>query len=384
LLACSCGRAGFGELPADGSHGDGLIDAPTCKVTGYTTNQLPGPGAPRAAVTADFNGDGHLDVAVTSGNNAGQFDFIGVYLGNGDGTMGARTDYAAGLHSWSIAAGDLNGDGKPDLVGGFLGANQVGVYLNRGDGTFATVMTYATGLAPQSVVIADFDRDGHADVALTAHDSNEVQVLRGDGTGALGAPASLPTGTTPYQVVTADLDGDGTPDLVACDQAAAAASVMLGTGGGAFASHVDYAASSGGGPYSLALGDVDGDGLLDIALANNYSNGKLDILLGQTGGTFGAPGSIVLGAMLEQLWWVEIGDFTGDGANDIAIADATTGAVIIVAGDGHGAFQPARSYSVGLNPLGLAAGDFDRNGGLDIVVAEQGTNQVALLLAQCQ
>src|SRR5262249_14735423 len=170
-----------------------------------STGIIDGP-VPVAAVTADFNGDGKLDLAVA--NATFNSNSVGVLPGNGDGSFGPPVDYATSPESLSIAAGDLNGDGKPDLVTADRGPRptndpgDVSVLLNQGDGTFAPAVAYSAGRRPVGVAIADFNGDGKADLMTVnapfySGDPSDLSFFPGNRAGTFDAPTNLPASGPP-------------------------------------------------------------------------------------------------------------------------------------------------------------------------------------------
>jgi hypothetical protein len=207
---------------------------------------------------ADFNGDGKLDLAALSGYT-GQ---ILILLGNGDGTFEAPVGY--GLGSGNIVSADFNGDGKLDLAVPFSATNStVAILLGNGDGTFQPQATFSTPPFPQFIAVGDFNGDGKLDVATA--------------------------------------NGGGAPGSV---------SVLLGNGDGTLESHIDYA--QGASPVSLAVGDFNGDGKLDIAYLD--FGGEVSILLGNGDGTFQAGQSI---ATIQSGMDLLTADLNGDGRLDL-------------------------------------------------------------------
>src|SRR6266436_5402770 len=175
----------------------------------------------------------------------------------------ARRDFTAGYDPISVAVGDFNGDGVPDLVVADRVSNNVSVLLGNGDGTFQTPVAFATGTRPQSVAVGDFNGDGKLDLVVANEGSNNVSVLLGNGDGAFQAAQNFPAGTNPQSVAVGDFNGDGKLDLAVANEGSGDVSVLLGNGDGTFQAALAFAA--GDIPQSVAVGDFNGDGKLDLA-----------------------------------------------------------------------------------------------------------------------
>ena len=191
-------------------------------------------------MAADFNGDGHTDLAVVSDPESGGGTVV-VYLGHGDGTFGPGAPYPAGYFPFYLTAGDFNGDGKADLAVSVFASQvntpgTVDVLIGKGDGTFATAVPYTVGLAPATIVADDFTGDGIPDLVVLDAETgitNKVWILPGKGDGTFLSPVSTPTGTNAGYLQYADFDHDGNLDLLLADQLASSMVLMLGKGGGA-------------------------------------------------------------------------------------------------------------------------------------------------------
>jgi hypothetical protein len=253
----------------------------------------------------DFNGDGKTDLVV-----AGVFDggMLSILLGNGDGSM--QPPIKIGMSSFAVVVGDFNGDGKADLA--VSGVNTgVTILLGKGDGTFQAGTTYPLGAS--ALLVGDFNGDGKADLAVATATSASVSILPGNGDGTFQAPVitSVPALGSPMQsngLVVGDFNQDGKPDLATVSQSSPLVSVLLGNGDGTFQRPVTYASLAS--PFSIVVGDFNGDGNPDLAAGNDSS---IAILFGNGDGTFQAPA--VSGAT--HAFNLYAGEFNGDGKTDL-------------------------------------------------------------------
>ncbi len=224
--------------------------------------------APASVAIGDLNGDGKPDLATANF----KAHTVSVLLNRGDGRFQARRDYGTG-GAYSVAIGDLNEDGKPDLA---IANGAVAVLLNRGDGSFQAKRDYTTGPAGAvSVAIGDLNGDGKPDL-VTANGCcglgmpSTVSVLLNRGDGSFQPNLDYETDLDPVSVAIGDLNGDGTPDLATANSHGYSVSVLLNRGDGSFQPKRDY--EDGSRPRSVAISDLNGDGKLDLATANWYTD----------------------------------------------------------------------------------------------------------------
>jgi len=244
---------------------------------------------------------------------------------------------------------------------------------------FQPHVDYATGTNPFSVAVGDFNRDGKLDLAVTNNTDNTVSVLLGKGDGTFQAHADYATGASPKQVVVGDFNGDGKLDLAITNAASNTMSVLLGNGDGTFQPHVDYATPVR--PQWLVVADFNNDGKLDLATANygpDYSEGSVSIFLGNGDGTFQPQKAYDAGV---NPFGIMAGDFNRDGKPDLAVVDNNGSfGVLILLGNGDGSFQPPVFYATGRNPRVGVVADFNSDGNLDLAVGNCIDNDLSILL----
>jgi|HubBroStandDraft_6_1064221.scaffolds.fasta_scaffold00121_33 hypothetical protein len=354
--------------------GDGTFKAEVAYNTGFN---------PYSVAVGDFNGDGIPDLAVANNNND---NLVSVLLGKGDGTFQTRFQYTTGNTPVSVALADFNGDGYLDIAVADQHGNAVSILLGNGKGSFATHVEYSTAAFPTAVTAGDFNGDGKMDLAVSDGDGNTVSVLWGNGDGTFQGQLNCGTGDIPYSVVAADFNNDGKTDLVVANSGADSVSVILNNGNSTFQARTDYPA--GPNPYSVATADFNGDGFLDLAIANsNCPNfptcgaSTISIILGNGDGTFQAPSYYSTGTGTDP-YSVAVGDFNGDQIPDLAVANYATNTVSVMLGVGDGTFGSPVDFPVGSEPASVATGDFNGDGNLDLVVANFHSDTLSVLLGK--
>ena len=341
--------------------------------------------SPTSILAADFNLDGKLDLAVATPN----VHDIAVLVGNGNGTFGAPVHYALDDPNFvnninKLASVDLNSDGYPDLVLDNLSSNHVTVLLNHGDGTFPSASSYAAGPEPIGMAIADFNGDTIPDVIVVDNAvDGEVALLAGNGNGTLQAAPVRRSGFAPTSLATGDFNGDGKLDLVNVSSVTPSPSgtgtgtVMLGNADGTFQAPKIWSTSA---ISSVAVGDFDGDGKLDLVETNpTPGNGKLSLLLGKGDGTFQAATDYTVGTTPET---VTVADLNGDGKPDVIVGNRNSGNISVLLNAGNGTLLPAVNYATPVTgtPESIAVSDFNGDGVPDIAVAISGINATSIAL----
>jgi hypothetical protein len=370
------------------AHAQGFVAAPTSPfATGTNPNDL---------ATADVNADGHLDLVTA--NNFG--DNVTVLLGTGTGSFapaaGSPFLFSAGSGPTCVAIGDVNADSRPDLL---VGTTTIGlvVLLGNGTGGFAPAagspFFIATSVYPQDLALGDMNEDGHLDVIsgnYSAAGVDNVAILLGTGTGSFALTPDSPFSTglnhISYGVAVGDLNGDGHLDLTTANYASNSVSVALGDGTAFFPlfSTITYPTTGNGGfVYSIALGDANGDGRLDI-VATNTNRDEVALLLNSGTGTFAmAPNAPFFMGLNNSPVAAQLRDMDGDNRADLVIVNSFARKLVVLLNNGAGNFLPAPGspYSMGNNfPGPLAVGDVDEDGRPDIATANGNTNSVTVLL----
>lgn len=381
ISANANGPFGGGNLPGSvtvfrGDGQGGLISP--------VSIQLEGIGRADAIVAADFNGDGRPDVATIRP----LANSISVLLNNGGGGFFTPFQVSSGALPSALTVADATGNGILDLITANVTGESVGIVPGDGAGGFGHPGQYAVGNYPHALVVADFTGKGQPEIAVANTFSNDVSILIGSPDGGLIEAGRYPVGPGPTGIAAGDLNGNGRLDLVTADFASHGVSVLLAESDGGFApaQHVDVGAGGVHTPFAVALGDLNGDGHLDLATVNNSIWGdNLSVLLGNGDGSFRSPMVLAAGPNpVHEPRSIVLADVTGNGHLDMVVANSSSDDVSVLAGDGQGGFLAPVAHPVGQIPNVVVAGDVTGDGRLDLVVLNHFDQSIAVLTSDGQ
>ncbi len=319
----------------------------------------------KGAVSADFNVDGFPDIAAIFNGNPSR---VYIYFNDTNGSFsvsGIYTVGAVGADLSSIAVGNFNAGGVPDLVVAQEANDVVSVLINNGDGTFASSVNYAVGNAPRMVVIGNFDGAGNDDIAVVNSSDANFSILINDGTGVFAAAVNYSLGTNPVSIGAGDFDGDEDLDIVGLNRGDPGFDVYSNDGSGVFTVEVSYSTSAN--PLSMHVADLNADGLPDISIG--YLSGSvLDVYNGVGTYNFDDPVSHATGGANQVA--LDTADLNNDNHVDIVTLNPSLKRLAILLGHSDGTFDTPVFYSTaGFSPTWLSVGNLDDFAGKDLMVA---------------
>jgi len=353
----------------------------------------------------DLDEDGKPDIALAnySGNVVSVYRNISTTGSIDAGSFAAKVDFPTGSNPQTVAIADLDGDGKPELIVPNQFSNTVSVFKNISTAgsingsSFATKVDFATGANPYYAAIGDLDADGKPDLVVANYNSASVSVFKNTAsfgtltTGSFAAKVDFTTGSSPSSCDIRDIDGDGKPDIAVANYGGSSISVLrnVSTTGtlnvGSFSTKVDFAAGSGS--FQVAIGDMDNDNLPDLVVANQLSNTVSILRNTSTSGSI-VPGSFATKVDFtvgSQPYNVAVGDLNGDGRLDLAVANSGTSTISILRNTSSvgsitsGSFSNASNFTTGATPRFTSIGDLDSDGKPELVTANFGSSTISIL-----
>ncbi|CAF4261269.1 unnamed protein product [Rotaria sp. Silwood2] len=337
-----------------------------------------GSSRPLSLSIHDFNNDKYLDIVVANdGTNN-----VGVLLGYGNGSFSDPLIFSTGFDSLpnAVVVADVNSDNQPDIVVANSGTNTIGVFLGFNDGTFSHQITSLTSGRPVSLAVGDFNGDTRLDVVVANNDSN-IQIFLGNGNGTFTSLAIYATGfhSYPSSVAVRDFNKDGRLDIIVVNSGTKNLGLFLGYGNGIFENQRVYPINNGA-PQIVDAGDLNNDTWIDIVVSI-YSPYNVGVFLGGPDKNFTNYMTYPTGG-LSNPYAVAVADFNNDTKLDIVVTNSRSNEIAIFIGQGDGNFGSRIAYSTGTGsaPQSVAAGDFNSDNRLDIVVANSGTDNIGIFL----
>jgi hypothetical protein len=270
-----------------------------------------------------------------------------------------------------------------DIVVANSGTNNIGILLSKIDGTFSNQQTYPTGIysRPYSVVVNDFNNDNYFDIAVANYGTNNIGIFLGYGNGSFANQKLFSIGSShPLFIKSGDFNNDNRSDIAVANYGTNNIGVFLGYGNGSFQNQITSFTGYDSLLYSLAVGDFNEDNHLEIAIAN-YNIDNIGIFLGYGNGSFQSQNTYTTtyGSNPSS---IAVGDFNDDNHLDIVVANNGTGNVGILLGCGNGMFAAQTTYLIKLNShlQYITIGDFNKDGELDVAVVDSENDELYILL----
>lgn len=354
------------------------------------------PLPPTAVAWGDFNGDGILDLAVTEqgmSDNDQPFGAASLFLGNGDGTYNAQPRFGTGTnYASAVAVGDFNGDGALDMAFADSGDNLVGILWGDGQGNFGENPTIiSVGKNPAAIATGDFNKDGKLDLVVSNSGDSTVEVLLNTGGGSFQPQTPAAVGKNPVAIAVADVNHDGKLDVATANADDNNVSVLLGTGDGNFQPSSETFAV-GSNPSGITAADF-GNGVIGLAVTNQGVESDdpkcqvpgsytMSVLLGNGDGSFQNQATYPTGCSPTA---ITSGDFNGDGKMDLFVANRRANTASLFYGNGDGTFQgsvesPAPTFGIGWQASALATVDLNQDGALDVLSVNPSVSSISVIL----
>lgn len=345
---------------------------------------------PISVMISDLDLDGKNDILVANFGKNSISVFRNSNIKEGEFSFDSKFEIETGVQPYHIETEDLDGDGKLDLVVANRGNNTVSAFLNTttqiGIITFAASVDKKTGVLPRSVSIGDLDGDGKADLAVANAGDGTVSLYRNtsSGVGNISFEDKIDlSGSSPYFVSIEDLDHDGMADLTIANSSLTdnSVSIIKNTGNFNFDTQLDY--TTGLKPWSVSVGDFDGDNNIDLAVAN-LSNSSVSVFRNENV----SPGIIKFSEKIDftvgqDPHSIVIGDLNNDGLPDMAVTNAASNSISVLRNTskeaGNITFSIHEIYETGSQPFSVSGGDLNEDGKPELAVVNLQSYTLSIL-----
>ncbi|MFT7114668.1 MAG: hypothetical protein ACI8P7_001455 [Candidatus Azotimanducaceae bacterium] len=321
-------------------------------------------------ISDDFDQDGYLDIAITNKKYNDESD-VTVFLNKGDGTFYPAVHYLTDVGNESLASGDLNEDGYPDIAVTNYNSHTISVLLNKKDGTFLDAVHYPFGAFPFEIMVADIDKDGHNDLVFGNQANRSLVLMWGEGDGSFQDTSVFALPGSPNSIQLADLDNDQSLDvLVSCKDAENSISVFSQFSGRTPFSYVRYPfyGSWRHTPREFQVAYINQDSLLDIVVCHSNSD-SISIRYGNGTGGFLAPFYFpFMGRSVN----IDVLHLNGDAFADMVVANRDYNGYDVYLGNANGTFDWAENTIAWVNTSSVLAGDFNNDGKEDVALSSSG------------
>lgn len=342
----------------------------------------------RSVATGDIDGDGKIDLVI--GSNATASTSILRNIGtNGSPVFNGKIDLDSGINAVAVLATDVDGDSKLDVViANAGGANTLSVLRNTstpGNISFAPRVTFATGNQPVSLAAGDLDADGKLDIATANNTANTTSIFRNTssvGNISFATKIDLMTGSSPQSALIGDIDGDGKLDLAISNFSSSVSLFRNISTSGTISFDTRLNFSISGNPRRGVIGDIDGDGKLDLAFANSSTSNIISVLRNtSTSGTISFASTVTF-AIGSSSFGITIGDLDGDSKLDLAVTNQNNSSLSVLRNtsiSGTVSFANQQIFPIGAGSSAVVASDLDTDGKLDLVSANDTSNSISIL-----
>jgi hypothetical protein len=327
-------------------------------------------GGPLSLAAADVNGDGKVDVISANYYS----NSVTVFTNAGNGILVSNATYKVGAEPYQVVTADVNGDGKVDLLTVNFGGNSVTVLTNNGGGGFVLSGTYAVGKQPISLVVTNLRGSGRVDFATANFGTNTLTVYTNNGSGGFGSNNTYLVGLSPTGITAADLRGSGKLDLVCGNYGNGTLTTLFNNGSGLFTSNASYQVTTSLTALSVLAVDVNGDGRPDLIAPSGSQN--FIVLTNNGSGAFGSNATYNVAA---NPYIIATADVNGDGHPDLITANNSDSITVFI-NNGSGKFNAGTVYAVGNGDQAVVAADINGDGRPDLITGNIGDSTLSLLV----